>query len=94
MEEIEMAWNEEANIRCLLSYACPQLWTRLAATANPEQRHCEECDRQVHLVRNEEDFKRHVAQWHCVAVPVKPETSSLPEPFVVGMTTPAPYGKT
>jgi len=26
-----------------------------------------------------------VAQGHCVAVPVKPETSSLPEPFVVGV---------
>lgn len=86
-----MSWNEEGNIRCLLSYACPQLWSRLDATATPDRRHCEQCDREVHLVHDEEDFKRHVAQGHCVAVPIKPETSSSPEPSVVGMTNP-PYG--
>ena len=51
-----MSWNEDANIRCLLSYACPQLWSRLAATDTPDRRHCTECNRDVHLVRNEEDF--------------------------------------
>jgi hypothetical protein len=85
VEEIDLAWNEEAHIRCLFSYACPQLWSRLDATATPNRRHCEECERDVHLVRNEEDFFQHVAQGHCVAVPVKVDTFSLPEPFVVGL---------
>jgi len=40
-----MSWNEEANIRCLLSYACPQLWSRLTATNTPDRRHCEQYGR-------------------------------------------------
>ena len=51
-----MSWNKEANIHCLLRYACPQLWSRLAATNTPDRRHCEQCDRDVHLVRDEEAF--------------------------------------
>ncbi len=65
-----MSWNEEANIRCLLSYACPQLWSRLGETNSPDRRHCEECHRDVFLVRDEEEFARHAGQGHCVAVPL------------------------
>ena len=68
-----MSWNQEANIRCLLSYACPQLWSRLAETNSPDRRHCEGCNRDVFLVRDEEDFARHAAQGHCVAVPIRAE---------------------
>lgn len=89
-----MSWNEEANIRCLLSYACPQLWSRLDATATPDCRHCGKCDRQVHLVHDEEDFFQHVAQGHCVAVKVKPEASSRQEGLLLGSTESPPYGKT
>ena len=71
-----MSWNEEANIRCLLSYACPQLWSRLAETNSPDRRHCEECKRDVFLVRDEEDFAHHAAQGHCVAVPINGDVSS------------------
>ena len=71
-----MTWNDEANIRCLLSYACPQLWSRLAVTNTPDRRHCMECNRDVHLVRDEEDFFQHAAQGHCVAVLVTPDASS------------------
>jgi hypothetical protein len=79
-----MSWNEEANIRCLLSYACPQLWDRLAPTDNPDRRHCEQCDRDVHLVHDEEDFFQHAANGHCVAVPIKPEESPLREGPTLG----------
>lgn len=71
-----MSWNQEANIRCLLSYACPQLWSRLAATDNPDRRHCKECDRDVHLVRAAEAFPQHAAHGHYVAVLVMPDASS------------------
>ncbi|MEY4705951.1 MAG: hypothetical protein RL042_2156 [Nitrospirota bacterium] len=79
-----MSWNEEANIRCLLRYACPQLWSRLAATDTPDRRHCDQCDRDVHLVRNEKDFIQHAAHWHCVAVPVMLDDSSDSEGFAIG----------
>lgn len=86
-----MSWNEEANIRCLLSYACPQLWSRLAATSTPDRRHCDHCDRDVHLVRDEEEFFQHAAHGHCVAVPVMLEGSSL-EGFSLGSPSGEPFG--
>lgn len=79
-----MGWNEEANIRCLLSYACPQLWSRLAATIDPDRRHCDRCHRDVHLVRDEEAFFQHAAHGHCVAVLVMPEASSRQKGFLLG----------
>jgi hypothetical protein len=79
-----MTWNDEANIRCLLSYACPQLWSRLAATDTPDRRHCEQCHRDVHLVRDEEDFFQHAAHGHCVAVLVKPDATSHREGPLLG----------
>jgi len=78
-----VSWNEEANIRCLLSYACPQLWSRLTETNSPDRRHCEECHRDVFLVRDEKDFARHTAQGHCVAVPIKGDGSFLTDDDVI-----------
>ena len=79
-----MSWNDqEANIRCLMRFTCPQLWSRLAETNSPDRRHCEECQRDVFLVRDEEDFARHAAQGHCVAVPIKGDGSFLSEDEVL-----------
>ena len=79
-----MSWNEEANIRCLLSFACPQLWSRLADAGTADRRHCDRCDRDVHLVLDEEAFFQHAARGHCVAVPVRLENSSREEGFLLG----------
>jgi hypothetical protein len=76
-----MSWNLEANVRCLLSYACPQLWSRLEATNDPDRRHCKECNRDVYLVRDEEDFFQHAAHGHCVAVLIVPEASRWEGPL-------------
>ncbi len=78
-----MSWNEEATIRCLLSYACPQLWSRLQAGDTPDRRHCDECNRDVFLVRDENDFARHAAKGHCVAVPIEGGGSFLTDDDVV-----------
>lgn len=76
-----MSCNQEANIRCLVSYASPQLWSQLAATNALDRRHCKECNRDVYLVRDEEDFFQHAAHGHCVAVPTMPEASRWAGPF-------------
>jgi hypothetical protein len=83
-----MSWNEEANIRCLLSYACPQLWSQLDETKSPERRHCKECNRDVFLVHDEEEFAHHAAQGHCVAVPIEGDDSLNPdEEILTGVPT-------
>lgn len=79
-----MSWNEDANIRCLLSFACPQLWSRLAVTETPDRRHCEECKRDVHLVHDEEEFFQHAAHGHCVAVLLMPDAASHRGDFLLG----------
>jgi hypothetical protein len=89
-----MSWNEEANIRCLLSFACPQLWSRLAVTDTPDCRHCEQCDRDVHLVRDEEEYFQHAAHGHCVAVPVKSNAASRREGLLLGSPSSNPYSET
>ena len=89
-----MSWNEEANIRCLLSYACPQIWSRLAATDTPDRRHCESCNRDVHLVCDEEAYFQHVAHGHCVAVPIKPDAASRPKGFLLGSPRYKPLDQT
>lgn len=89
-----MTWNDEANIRCLLSFTCPQIWSRLAATDTPDRRHCEECKRDVHLVHDEEEFFQHAAHGHCVAVPVMPEAASRPEGLLLGSPSSNPSGET
>ena len=89
-----MTWNDEANIRCLLSFTCPQIWSRLAATDTPDRRHCKECDRDVHLVRDEEDFFQHAAHGHCVAVLLTPDAASRPEGLLLGSPSSNPFGET
>ena len=80
-----MSWNEEANIRCLLKFACPQIWTRLPDTGSDDRRHCDECNRDVYLVRDEEEFFRYAQEGHCVAVPIRPNVGDEgSEDYVTG----------
>lgn len=89
-----MSWNQEANIRCLLSFACPQLWSRLAATDTPDRRHCNECDRDVHLVHDAEAFFQHAAHGHCVAVLLMPDVASHRDGLLLGSPGSNPFDET
>jgi hypothetical protein len=61
-------WNCPALQHPLVS-ECPQAWGALTETADPAVRHCETCDRQVHLCPTPGDFVRAAEHGHCVAIP-------------------------
>lgn len=89
-----MSWNEAARISCRLSFTCPRRWDHLQPTAEEGVRHCQECNRDVHLALTEGEFIRHREADHCIAVPVlRPETPVDPDnsPWGVGRADP-PYG--
>jgi hypothetical protein len=79
-----LEWNE-ARISCQFSSKCPKTGDRLVSTGLVSVRHCPECDRDVHLVLTEDNFRRHAEAGHCVAVKVlRPEDSN--EWHIVGST--------
>ena len=89
-----MNWNEEARIACHFLFKCPQKWDRLQPTVEEGVRHCVECDRDVHLVLTEEEFRQYSEDDRCIAVPIlRPERQVDPDGsyYVVGRADP-PYG--
>lgn len=83
-------WNDAHKISCEFVFQCPRTWDRFTPTEQENIRHCSECDRDVHLVLTEEEFRRHAEGGHCVAVRVlQPEINQ--ETMVVGNVC-APYG--
>lgn len=85
-------WNDEARISCEFTFKCPKVWSRLQPTSVEGVRHCQECQREVHLALTEDDFKRHAEGGHCVAVRVVPPESSQEAElaYMVGFANP-PY---
>ncbi len=83
-------WNDPARISCEFVFKCPRTWERLAPTEQANIRHCSECNRDVHLVLSEEDFRRHGKEGHCMAVKVLVKGEDEPG-LSVGMID-APYG--
>ncbi len=83
-----MNWNEEARIACHFLFKCPQKWDRLQPTAEEGVRHCHECDRDVHLVLTEEEFRQYSEDDRCITVLVsreRGESRAEEREYVVGM---------
>lgn len=57
-----------ANCPIEFVFQCPQLWTGLLATADWRVRHCQVCERDVHLCTTIDELQAHAAAGHCVAV--------------------------
>ena len=53
----------------LLSYQCPEVWWTMGETADPNIRHCDTCNNEVHLCRTPEEFVEATVQGHCVGIP-------------------------
>jgi hypothetical protein len=50
-------------------FECPRMWDTLAPTAEPSVRHCDDCDKPVHLSRDVQEATEHARRGRCVAVP-------------------------
>jgi hypothetical protein len=50
-------------------FECPRTWDTLAPTAAPSIRHCDDCDKPVHLSRDVKEANKHARLGRCVAVP-------------------------
>lgn len=87
------AWNEEVRIACDFSFQCSKTWECLSLTDNVDIRHCQACNRDVHLALTEEDFRRHAEGGYCVAVRVLQRNApdeNRKEVFIVGSVA-VPY---
>lgn len=50
-------------------FRCPQRWFNLSPTEDGNVRFCGECQRNVYLCRNVDEWRLHAGQGHCVAIP-------------------------
>ena len=88
----------DSNISCvnMFEFVCPMQWNALTPTADPFERHCHECKRDVHLVANEKEFENRAQTGDCVAYvpplpyPTRPDIPDMiPQPIMAG--APMPY---
>ena len=84
-----------ARIECTFRFKCPKVWHLLTPTAVDTVRHCGVCERDVFLVRSDDELRTHAAAGHCVAVPVLNATRrpEEPESLTLGEVV-APYDST
>jgi len=60
-------WNDPLKLSCEFTFQCPRRWEHFALTDRIDVRHCAQCDRDVHLVISEQEYRRHAEAGHCVA---------------------------
>lgn len=65
----------------MLRLVCPQRWEALAPTEEAQVRHCDQCDRRVHLCSTDEETIAHARAGHCIAREM-PDASELPHVYV------------
>jgi len=74
---------------CKILFQCPKLWKRLAETADPKVRFCDQCFEQVYLVQTEEELADQSARGRCVAIlNLSPEHPAYTDGMMVGEVLP------
>ncbi len=65
---------------------CPLLWENLKATKEELVRHCDQCDRSVHLIATDEELGRAVRLNQCIAirVPEDLQNRKISSQFMMG----------
>ena len=58
-----------ANCKVEFAFKCPKLWSKMKETEDQDVRHCDVCDRNVHLCNTMEDVHFHASKGDCIAVP-------------------------
>lgn len=75
--------NDELRIlgcRFRFRFQCPKTWEQLVPAGDSAIRHCETCDRDVFLCRNEPEWQEHSRANRCVAL--EAFERSIPEPLL------------
>jgi len=77
----------------LFSTPCPLDWESLARTQSPDVRHCQVCQRDVHLCTSPEQFVEFAKRKVCVAIPagLHIPDGSHPKKLMLGMPPPWSY---
>ena len=71
--------NDSETEKYVFKFECKESWENLTETANKNIRHCQRCDKNVHLARNSEDFNANSEKGNCVfAAPVKMAGMPMP----------------
>lgn len=62
---------------CPLKFTCSKRWEELTKTENPRTRHCDSCDKTVHLCNSRNEYERYLAEGACVALGKRISTTRL-----------------
>lgn len=52
---------------CPMEFECPKQWETMEETSNPDVRHCDSCNKDVHFCATEEKLDRMAAAGECVS---------------------------
>jgi hypothetical protein len=75
----------------LFSTPCPLNWESLATTLSPDVRHCQACQRDVHLCASPEQFVEFAKRKECVAIPAGLHILDGSHPKKLMLGTPPPW---
>jgi hypothetical protein len=68
---------QEVNIsNCEIKFKCPNIWGNLKKTENPKVRFCDECQENVYIVEDIENFPK---DKKCVMIPLSDSTEIMGE---------------
>lgn len=70
---------DRKNEQYVFKFECAESWENLTETADENIRHCGQCDKNVHLARNAEEFNTNAEKGNCIYVaPMR--TAGIPLP--------------
>jgi hypothetical protein len=65
-------WSDTIDIRnCVLGRDCKQLWERLTDTTNASLKYCRKCEKNVHMIDNDNDLAIAIRLNQCIAIKVQ-----------------------
>lgn len=71
--------NDKETEKYVFKFECAESWENLTETENKNIRHCQQCNKNVHLVQNSEDFAANAEKGNCVfSLPIR--TAGMPMP--------------
>ena len=69
--------NDKETEKYVFKFECAESWENLTETENKNIRHCQRCDKNVHLVQNSKDFAANAEKGNCVfSLPMR--TAGMP----------------
>jgi hypothetical protein len=67
-------WEDTIDIRnCVFGSECKQIWERLTETTNASLKYCRKCEKNVHMINNDNEVANAIRLNQCIAIKVQNE---------------------